>query len=337
MKNLIALIPFLVVWPLVNLSGQETIKEPHKKLYGHEKDVSSLAVSPDGKFLATGSWKNNVILWSLDSMKKVWKFNAHKSTVEKIDFGPDSRYFATCSNDAEAFIWDAKKQKKSLLLPAHRSNINDIKFNANYEGNEGRFVATATKKGVVRIYDREKEGKIIRKIKIKKASADAIAFGPNGRFINVACGDNKIRIYNFLQGKLARKFNAHEGKINAMKLSSGGMNLLTASDDQTAKVWNYAKGRLKKTLKGHSWRVLAAGFSADGNYIVTGSNDNSARLWKTSNGKALKVFKPKGRDYIRGVALTPDNHYLITASLVRKEKDAGVLIWKTGLDKTSKK
>lgn len=313
------------------ITAQETINSPSKKLYGHEKDVSSLAVSPDGKYLASGSWKNNVILWNLDSFKQVWKFKAHKSTVEKIDFGPDSRYFVSCSNDANAHIWDAKKQTKSLTLPGHRSNINDAKFNDNYKGNEGRFVATATKSGLVRIFDREDNGKLLRKIEVKNASADAVAFGPNGKFILVACGDNKIRTYNFLKGDQTRKFKAHKDKINELKLSPGGMEMVTASNDQTAKIWNYAKGNQKQNLKGHTWRVLAADYSSNGKYVATGSNDNSARLWKTNNGEQVRIFKPKGRDYIRAIAITPNNQYVITGSLVRKDKDAALLFWKTGM------
>ncbi len=312
-------------------TGQETVKSPSKKLYGHEKDVSSLAVSPDGNYVVSGSWENNVILWSLDSFEQIWKFTAHQSTVEKIDFGPDSRYFVTCSNDANAHIWDAKKQTKSLTLPSHRSNVNDAKFNDNYKGNEGRFVATATKDGIVRVFDRDEEGELIRKLEVKKASADAITFGPNGKFLLVACGDNKIRTYNFLKGKQTRKFNAHKEKINELKLSPGGLEMLTASNDQTAKIWGYAKGNQKHNLKGHTWRVLAADFSKNGKYVVTGSNDNSARLWKTSNGKQTRIFKPKGRDYIRAVEITPDNQYVITGSLVREEKDAGLLFWETGI------
>lgn len=311
--------------------GQETIQKPAKQLYGHDKDVSSLAVSPDGQYLVSGSWKNKIILWSLDSFDQLWQVNAHESTVEKLDFGPDSRYFVSCSNDADAYIWDAEEQTKSLTLPGHRSNIRDVKFNDNYEGNEGRFVATATKAGIVRVFDREKDAKIIRKIKLKNTTADAICFGPSGRYINIAGGDNVIRVYNFLQDKQARKFNAHSDQINVLKLSPSGMNLLTASNDQTAKIWNYAKGRNKTTLKGHTWKVLAADFSSNGDYVITGSNDNSARLWNASKGKTIRVFKPKGRDYFRGVAITPDNQYVITASLVRKEKDAGILIWETGL------
>jgi len=327
----------MVFWLGFHFSAaQETVNKPAKQLYGYDKDVSSLAVSPNGQYLAGGSWKNKVILWDLDSMTAVWEFQAHKSTVEKIDFGPDSRYFATCSNDAEAFIWDAETQKKSLALAGHRSNVNDVVFNDHYKGNVGRFVATGTKNGVVRIFDRERDGKILRKIKLKNTSARALAFGPNGRKISVACGDHVVRIFDFLKDNMVKKFKAHNDKINALKASPDGTRLLTASDDKTAKIWSYAKGRMLQKLKGHTWRVLSANFSADGNYVATGSNDGTARLWKAGSGKQRKVFKPSSRDYMRAVAITPDNQYLISASLVRKGKDAGILFWESALSASEK-
>jgi WD40 repeat protein len=312
----------------------ETIKKPGKKLYGHQRDVSALTVSHDGKLMVTGSWRNDAILWKLgDTIKKQWQFKAHRTTVEGVDISHDNKYIATCSDDANAYIWSIEKEKRVRTLGGHKSTINAISFNDHFEKNKGRFVATATNNGIVRVYDREKQGKIIRKIKLKNGqSANSVIFDKGGKYVLVGSGEGNIYIYNFLTGKKARVFKGHKDAVSSLALSPDGLQVVSGSSDQTAKIWSYAKAKVLHTLKGHSWRVLDVAFGPKGEYVVTGSNDKTARLWEVSSGKQVRVYKPKGRDYFRAVGMSPDQRYAITGSLVRGgKKDAAVLFWPTGL------
>ena len=318
------------------LAGQETetIQKPAKKLYGHQRDVSALTVSHDGKLMVTGSWRNDAILWSLgEKFEKKWQFKAHKTTVEGVDISHDNAYVATCSDDASAYIWSIEKEKRALTLGGHRSTINDITFNDHLDENKGRFVATATNKGVVRVYDRNKKGKIIRKISLENGgSANAVIFDKSGKYVIIGDGKGQIQIYNFLTGKKSRTFKGHKDEVSSLALSPDGMKLVSGSSDQTAKIWSYAKGNVLQNLKGHSWRVLDVAFGPKAEYVVTGSNDKTARLWEVASGKQLRIYKPEGRDYFRAVGMSPDQKYAITGSLVREgKKDAAVLMWPTGL------
>lgn len=338
MHYLITLLSTLTVLSasLSDLQAQkaETIQETARKLYGHRGDVSALTVSQNGSYMATGSVENKVILWSTgDKPTKEWAFQAHESTVEGVDISHDNAYLASCSNDANAYIWSIEDEKRSLTLGGHKSNINDISFNDNFDKNKGRFVATATKRGIVRVYDREKEGKLIRKIELEKGgAANAVIFDKGGKYVVIGTGSGAIHIYNFLTGKKARSFNKHSDAINSLALSPDGLQLVSGSSDQTAKIWSYAKGNVLHTLKGHTWRVLDVAFGPDGNYVVTGSNDQTARLWEVSSGKQIRIFKPEGRDYFRAVDMTPDGKHAITGSLVREQEgDPSVLMWSTGL------
>ncbi len=312
----------------------ETIKEAAKKLHGHKRDVSALTVSHDGKLMVTGSWRNNAILWKLgNTIKKQWQFKAHRTTVEGVDISHDNKYIATSSGDANAYIWSIKKEKRIRTLGGHRSTINDISFNDHFDENKGRFIATSTNNGIVRVYDREKDGKIIRKIELEDGrSANSVIFDKGGKYVLVGGGKGNIYVYNFLTGKKARVFKGHDDAISSLALSPDGLQVVSGSSDQTAKIWSYAKAKVLHTLKGHSWRVLDVAFGPKGEYVVTGSNDKTARLWEASSGKQVRVYKPDGRDYFRAVGMSPDQKYAITGSIVREgKKDAAVLFWPTGL------
>ncbi len=66
-------------------------------MQGHNSWVYSVAFSPDGKYLASGSLDNTVKLWSVELQKEVSKLQGHSSTVYSIAFSPDGKYLASGS------------------------------------------------------------------------------------------------------------------------------------------------------------------------------------------------------------------------------------------------
>jgi WD40 repeat protein len=66
---------------------------------GHSSSVFSIAFSPDGKYLASGSGGNTVKLWSVESQKEVTTLEGYDNTVYSVVFSPDGKYLAFGSWD----------------------------------------------------------------------------------------------------------------------------------------------------------------------------------------------------------------------------------------------
>ncbi len=66
-------------------------------LQGHSAFVSSVAFSPDGKYLASSSKDTTLRLWSLESHKEVSTLQGHSNTVYSVAFSPDSKYLVSGS------------------------------------------------------------------------------------------------------------------------------------------------------------------------------------------------------------------------------------------------
>ncbi len=68
-------------------------------LQGHSDSINSVAFSPDGKYLASGSLDDTVKLWSVESHKEITTLQGHDNIVFSVAFSPDGKYLASSSED----------------------------------------------------------------------------------------------------------------------------------------------------------------------------------------------------------------------------------------------
>ena len=74
-------------------------------LTGHKSSVLGVSFSPDGKYLATGSWDNTAKLWDVESGQEILTLAGHKRDVYGVSFSPDGKYLATGSGDGTARVF----------------------------------------------------------------------------------------------------------------------------------------------------------------------------------------------------------------------------------------
>ena len=287
----------------------------------HPGTVESVAFSPDGKYLATGSNDNIDRLWSLQSHFFV-EFKKDKDNVESVAFSPDGKYLATGSWSKTAHLWDLQGNLIAEFN-GHRSWVRSVAFSP-----DGKYLATGSDKTA---YLWDLQGNLIRELKGHNSEyVRSVAFSPDGKYL--ATGSS---VWD-LKGNLLRKFTGHivafspDGKYLAtgssvwdlkgnllrkftgriVAFSPDGKYLATGSD-KTARLWDL-QGNLVVEFKGHRSFVMSVAFSPDGQYLATGSDDNTARLWDLQ-GNLIAEFKGH-KDDVKSVAFSPDGKYLATGS-----------------------
>ena len=85
-------------------------------LKGHGRAVGKLALSRDGKLLATGSTDNTIKIWDLAAKRELLTLTGHTANVESLDFSPDGRLLASAGEDGSTFLWDAKTGEHLLTM-----------------------------------------------------------------------------------------------------------------------------------------------------------------------------------------------------------------------------
>jgi len=88
---------------------------------GHQDRVNCVAISPDGRMLATGAPDKTLRLWEVASGEERRRIRGHEGFVNSVDFSPDGKLLAAASDDAPIFIWDAYAPDPSSATTAKLS------------------------------------------------------------------------------------------------------------------------------------------------------------------------------------------------------------------------
>jgi hypothetical protein len=244
-------------------------------LCGHQAPVWALAISPDGRWLATGSEDQTVRLWALkaeDPGKSARVLTSHQGDVLALAISPDGRWLATGSeNDKTARLWDLKAEdpgETARVLAGHQEQVWALALSP-----DGRWLVTGSENDkTARLWDLKAEdpGKTARVLTSHQGDVLALAISPDGRWLATGSDDHTARLWDLKAedpGKTARVLTGHQRFIDALAISPDGRWLVTGSWDATARLWDLKAedpGKTARVLAGHLGPVTALAISPDG-------------------------------------------------------------------------
>ncbi|MFN0217004.1 MAG: WD40 repeat domain-containing protein, partial [Saprospiraceae bacterium] len=172
-------------------------------LEGHADGVLSVAFSPDGKKLATGSEDNTAKIWDLESGKALTTLEGHTFGVLSVAFSPDGKILATGSGDKTAKIWDLESGKALTTLESHTEAVSSVAFSP-----DGKRLATGSHDKTAKIWDLE-SGKALTTLQGHSYAVLSVAFSPDGKKLATGSVDNTAKIWDLESGKALTTLQGH--------------------------------------------------------------------------------------------------------------------------------
>ena len=290
---------------------------PHliASLEGHTREVNSVAFSPDGSRLASGSWDRTVNLWDVATERQIATFSAGiELGVFSVAFSPDGKILAIAAYQLS--LWDVATERRIATLPGGQPT--SVAFSP-----DGKKLAVGTWDLTVEVWDVATRERIAT-LEGHTEGVSAVAFSSDGTLLASGSRDLTVKLWDVAtQERIATL--GHEAVVNAVSFSPDGTLLASGLWHRTVLLWDVATREQVATLEGHTNVVYSVSFSPDGALLATGGWDGMVILWDVLTREKIIAFGHT--DAIRSVSFSPDG-----TTLAAGGEDGTILLW--NVDKT---
>ena len=208
---------------------------PAARKYASSRDIGdrvlSVALSPDGKMVASAGDDKTVRLRDVASGKEIRQLEGHQYQVHCVAFSPDGKMVASGGEDRTVRLWDVASGKEIRQFLGFGDLVWSVSFSP-----DGKMLASAGFDRTVRLWD-VASGKEVRQLQGHQDRVYAGIFSPDGKMFASAGEDATLRLWEVCTGKEIRKVEGPQGPLYALAMSPDGKTVASAGSDKTVLVW----------------------------------------------------------------------------------------------------
>ena len=308
-------------------------------LPGHSSFVNSLAISPDGKILASGSWDKTIKIWNLETGEFIGTLTGHSDRVNSVAISGDGKMLASGSSDETIKFWNLDTGELLFTFPGHSMEVNSVAISPN-----GLVIASSGgADNTIKLWNL-RTGELLRTLRGHLDNVNSVVFSPDGKILASGSSDATSKVWDVESGKLLRTLSGLNVGVNSVAIGPDGQILASVSNDYTIKLRNLQTGSLLRILNSNSDRgkgvpslemneglhILqnyvsrgdSVAISRDGLTLASGCDDNTIKIWNLLTGELLSSLSGHlGTVY--SVAIAPSGNILVSGSA-----DETIKIWR---------
>lgn len=290
----------------------------HQKLGRHTEMAYASSFSPDGRWLATGSNDNHVIIWDVATGSQSKDFVAHSVGVKDLQFTPNGKYLVTAGLDNLIRVWNTKNWKREKELKGHSAQVMSIAISP-----DGRYLFSGGDDKKIVVWngetfekEREFEGQFDRVLSLNVS--------PNGKYLASTGGDRttpsvgNLKIWRIEDGSLAFNLEEETYAIQDAAFSKGGTFVLYAGNFPEAVYLKWTEKKVAAKSKVSDFginTVVLDGLQA----YLGGTFDGSLIKWKIGGDKQTEKAH---KSDINSISLHKG-----ASKLASVDTDGQVLLW----------
>jgi WD domain, G-beta repeat len=308
-------------------------------LPGHSSFVNSLAISPDGKILVSGSWDKTIKVWELETGELIGTLTGHSDRVNSVAISWNGKMLASGSSDETIKFWNLLNGELLCTFPGHSMEVNSVAISPN-----GQIIASCGgSDNTIKLWNL-RTGQLLRTLRGHSDNVNAVVFSPDGQLLASGSSDATSKVWDVESGRLLRTLSGLNVGVNSVAIGPDGQILASVSNDYTIKLRNLHTGSLLRILNSNSGKGKGApslgmnealhilqnyvsrgdsvAISRDGLTLASGCEDNTVKIWNLLTGELLSTLKGHlGTVY--SVAIAPLGNILVSGSA-----DETIKIWR---------
>ena len=288
-------VQILILWSVT--TGQRIAT-----LSGHKSVVCTVAFSPDGETIASGSADGTLRLWirMKDERPTKWRGLSPGGAVNSVCFSPDGKRLATGLDNGVVQLWDVMNESNTETLHGHTFGINSVEFSP-----DGSSLMSASDDHTVRIW---KLGQSVVLLG-HSSSVKSAAFSPDGLYIASAFGDHTIRIWDASTDQQeARPLEAHQHPVRSVAVSDNGAFIATHCCKGKVRVWDAQTGNLRHPPDAYEFTAVA--ISQDACLAASEPSLGKLQLWDLNTGDRVGEPLQHHQGKAEIVVFSPDRRWV---------------------------
>jgi eukaryotic-like serine/threonine-protein kinase len=279
--------------------------------YPHPQGVQTIALSPDGRQVATAGRERYIYIHDIASGAQT-TLGTPNGAVTCLEYLPDGTLASSGWWSVE--LWDvAGNSRRSMAVHPGLINVE--------ASPDGSRLALGHNNGMLRLAETRSPGV---RILGGHSGRCAAALSPDGRVVASGDEEGSVLLRDREDGSLIRELPAHRSRVRTLRFSPDGQRLAVASDDGVIRINELQTLQCIEIADRTVVSASSLDWSADGSVLATINAANELELVDSRSGEPLERYACS-REQVVGVRFSPDSRMLVGTS-----RDRGVYLWTRG-------
>jgi WD40 repeat protein len=270
----------------------------------HISLVESMAWSPDGKYLVSGSFRE-ITIWDVHTGEQRHKITGFAHIVVAMAFSLDGKLLGVAGGqptvDGEVKIFEVGTWKLYAdIKNCHSDTVYGLAFSpdmklpvpdAKDKFVDVKMIATCSADKFVKVWTIP-DGTFVKSFEGHTHHVLDVGWMADGKLLASAGADNTVKVWDFDKGEQARTINAHAKQVTRLLFIGKKAEFLTAGGDNLVKAFNASNGGNIRNFAGGTDFIYAIAASPDGAVVVAGGQEGVARVYNGVNATLVRSLLP---------------------------------------------